>query len=150
MAKTRGNQLAAQAASQQFASTKRRREVSSATDLAEKRVKFTPSHGSDPSYGCCDPFQVLNYDIIFQIIPQLEPSDAQQLRRTSKLWKAVLEFHVGPQSLMRDFPHTRLPMNVESSDGLSVEEARFKYRMACNLEYRRACRLAILILNTVN
>ena len=87
-----------------------------------------------------DPFQILNYDIIVLLLPYLQPVDFIRLRRTSKLWKAVIELHIGRAYLAKEFPSSPIPPAIKIDDGLSKEEAEAEYQLVCHLEFRRVCK----------
>ena len=89
-----------------------------------------------------DPFKTLNHDIIVLILRYLQPVDFIRLRRTSKLWKAVIELHTGRAYLAKEFPSSAVPRTIKINDGLSKEEAEAEYQYMCHLEFRRICELS--------
>ena len=97
-----------------------------------------------------DPFKTLNHDIIVLILPYLQPADFIRLRRTSKLWKAIIELHIGRAYLAKEFPSFPIPPAIKINDGLSKEEAEAEYQYVCHLEFRRVGKFILLFCYSVD
>ena len=71
-----------------------------------------------------DPMKVLNADVIALIFSALAPADTESMRRVSRIWKAVSEYHCVAGLLREHFPSAHsIPDN-----NLSGEDANMAYR----------------------
>lgn len=104
------------------------------------------SHLNEMSQYQQDPFLYLSPEVIRSVIAHLPKETTENLRRVSKHWKTLAEYHCTSLAIKQHFPGTEAAQRTFKS----VEEANLTFRRLCKTEILSICQSSSYILSSIS